>query len=182
MTWSMRTKRVGSTSMRRGRIWRHLDPGEAALAGLRVAQADRDRQAQRRDVRERVAGVDRERRQDREDLVEEALAQRRRGAPGSRRSRRARCPRRPARARTSTKIAECSATRSRTRCAGRGELLVGGPAVGRAGDLAGLDLLAQTGDRGPGRTRRGCRRRSPGTSPARAAGCARRAPRAGRAR
>ena len=30
--------------------------------------------------------------------------------------------------------------------AGGGELLVGGPAVGRAGDLAGLDLLAQAGD------------------------------------
>ena len=29
---------------------------------------------------------------------------------------------------------------------GGGQLLVGGPAVGRAGDLAGLDLLAQTGD------------------------------------
>ncbi len=27
-----------------------------------------------------------------------------------------------------------------------GQLLVGGPAVGRAGDLAGLDLLAQAGD------------------------------------
>ena len=55
---------------------RHLDPGEAALAGGRVAQADRDRQAERRDVRERVAGVHGERRQDREDLVEEPLAER----------------------------------------------------------------------------------------------------------
>ena len=76
MTWSSRTKRDGSTSSRRGRICGHLDPGEAALAGLRVAQPDRDRQAERRDVRERMAGVDRERREDREDLVEEALAER----------------------------------------------------------------------------------------------------------
>ena len=54
---------------------RDLDPREPALAGLRVAQPDRDRQAERRDVRERVPGIDRERRQDREDLVEEALAE-----------------------------------------------------------------------------------------------------------
>ena len=53
----------------------HLDPGEPALAGLRVAHADRDREAERADVRERVAGVDREGRQDREDLVDEPLAQ-----------------------------------------------------------------------------------------------------------
>ena len=55
---------------------RHLDPGEHALAGVRIAQPDGDRQAERRDVRERVPGIDRERREDREDLVEEALAQR----------------------------------------------------------------------------------------------------------
>ena len=54
---------------------RDLDPGEALLARLRIAQSDRDRQAQRADVRERVAGVDRERGQDREDLVDEPLAQ-----------------------------------------------------------------------------------------------------------
>ena len=83
MTWSIRTNRCGSTSSRRGRIWRHLDAREDPLAGLRVAEADRDREAQRRDVRERVPGVDRERRQHREDLVEEALAERARGAPGS---------------------------------------------------------------------------------------------------
>ena len=55
---------------------RDLDPREHALAGLRIAQADRDRQAERRDVRERVARIDRERGQDGVDLVEEALAER----------------------------------------------------------------------------------------------------------
>ena len=53
----------------------HLDPGEPALAVLRVAHPDRDREAERADVRERVPGIDREGRQDREDLVDEALAQ-----------------------------------------------------------------------------------------------------------
>ena len=48
--------------------------------------------------------------------------------------------------RTDTKIAEWSATSSRTRSRDGRQLLVGGPAVGRAGDLAGLDLLAQAGD------------------------------------
>ena len=61
---------------------RDLDPGEAAFAGLRIAQADRDREAERRDVRERVARVDGQRGQDREDLVEEALAGATRGARG----------------------------------------------------------------------------------------------------
>ena len=94
---------------------RHLHPREDALVGVRVAQADGDRQAQRRDVRERVAGIDRERRQDREDLVEEALAQLvvvlgdRRVVddldPSASSSSR----------RRSRKIAECSATSSRMR-------------------------------------------------------------------
>ena len=53
-----------------------LDPGEAALTAFGVAQPDRDRQAERGDVRERVAGIDRERGQDREDLLEEAFAKR----------------------------------------------------------------------------------------------------------
>ena len=52
-----------------------LDPGEVDLLGLRIAQPDRDRQAQRRDVRERMARVDRERGEDRVDLVDEALAE-----------------------------------------------------------------------------------------------------------
>ena len=54
---------------------RDLDPGEALLAGLRVAQPDGDRQAQGGDVRERVAGVHGERREDREDLVVEPAAE-----------------------------------------------------------------------------------------------------------
>ena len=51
----------------------HFDPREVGLARLWIAQADRDRKAQGRDVREGMAGVHRERREDREDLVEEPL-------------------------------------------------------------------------------------------------------------
>ena len=54
---------------------RDLHAGEPALPGRRVAQPDRDREREGRDVGERVARVDRERGQDREDLVDEALAQ-----------------------------------------------------------------------------------------------------------
>ena len=50
-----------------------LDPGEPGLVRLRVAEADGDRQAECRDVRERMARIDRERRQDRVDLLEEPL-------------------------------------------------------------------------------------------------------------
>ena len=76
MTWSMSTNRDGSTSSRRGRICGTLTRAKPRSPLVRVAQPDRDRQAERRDVRERVARVDRERRQDREDLVEEPLAER----------------------------------------------------------------------------------------------------------
>ena len=114
MTWSIGDELVVLDLEQARQDLRHLDPGEHALAGLRVAQPDRDRQAERRDVRERVAGVDRERREDREDLVEEALAERLvvlrhvavvddRDALGGQL------------ARSSRKIAECSATSSRTR-------------------------------------------------------------------
>ena len=48
--------------------------------------------------------------------------------------------------RTSTKIAEWSATSAQDALAGRRQLLPGRPPVGRAGDGAGLDLLAQAGD------------------------------------
>ena len=41
MTWSIRMKRLGSTSTQARQDLRHLDPGEAALAGLGVAQARR---------------------------------------------------------------------------------------------------------------------------------------------
>ena len=71
ITWSRRTNLSRSTSNRRGEQGRDLDPGEALLAGLGVAQPDGDRQAERRDVRERVPGVDGERREHREDLVVE---------------------------------------------------------------------------------------------------------------
>ena len=54
---------------------RHLDPGEAALAGLGVAHGHRQRQREVADVGERVARVDRQGRQDGEDLVKEAPPQ-----------------------------------------------------------------------------------------------------------
>ena len=72
---------------------RDLDPGEASLVGLGIAQRDGDRQGQGRDVRERVARVDGERREHRVDLGEEPLAQRRVVLRAPSRSRRSRCPR-----------------------------------------------------------------------------------------
>ena len=146
MTWSIGMKWSRLDLEEAGQDLRHLDPGEDALAGLGVAQPDRDREAERRDVRERVPGVDRERRQDREDLVEEALAQR--GvvlrdlgvvddldALGGQRARG-----------RSTKIAECSATSSRTRSRAAASCSAGVRPSGARGDGARLDLLAQAGD------------------------------------
>ncbi len=123
---------------------RHLDPGEAALAGLRVAQADRDRQAERRDVRERMARIDRERGEDREDLVEEALAKGLvvLGDRGVVDELDALGGQRPADVDEDRRMVGDELEHA---LANGGELLVGGPAVGRAGDLAGLDLLAQAG-------------------------------------
>ena len=145
MTWSMQDEARRLDLEQARQDLRHLDPGEAALAGLRVAQPDRDRQAERRDVRERMARIDRERRQDREDLVEEALAERvvvlgDRGVVdeldplGGER---------PADRDVDRRVVGDEVEDA---LAGGGQLLVGGPAVGRAGDLAGLDLLAQAGD------------------------------------
>ena len=119
----------------------NLDPGEPALAAVRVAQPDRDRQAERRDVRERVSRVDRQRRQDREDLVEEPLPKRlvvlRDGvvvdqvdALGTERRSDVDVDRRVIRDEPEDPLA------------GRRQLLLGRPAVGRSGDLAGLHLLA----------------------------------------
>ncbi len=146
ITWSIRTKRDGSDLEQPRQDLRDLDPGEAALAGLRIAQSDRDRQAERRDVRERMAGIDRERRQDREDLVEEALPERVVVLRDGRRSRRARCPRRRAPGGSTRRSRTWSAGELEDALPGGGELLLGRPAVGRPGDLAGLDLLAQAGD------------------------------------
>ena len=124
-----------------------LDPGEAPLVGLRVAQPDRDREAERRDVRERVARVDRERRQDRVDLVDEPLAEGGvvlgdRGVlddldAGSAASD----------LRISAQVALWSGDELEDPVAGRGELLAGGPAVGRRRRRPGVELLAQAGDR-----------------------------------
>ena len=56
-----------------GQQGRHLHPGEAFLAGRRVAHHDREVQREVRDVGERVGRVDRQRREHREDpLVEDA--------------------------------------------------------------------------------------------------------------
>ena len=93
MTWSMQdeARRLDLDEARQD--LRHLDPGEAALAGLRVAQADRDRQATAsrctgtgaRDRPRAASGPGRSRRGSAGGAP--------RDAPGSRRSRRARCPR-----------------------------------------------------------------------------------------
>ena len=45
MTWSMQDEARRLDLEQARQDLRHLDPGEAALAGLRVAQADGDRQA-----------------------------------------------------------------------------------------------------------------------------------------
>ena len=122
-----------------------LDPREAALAALRVAQSDRDRQAQRRDVRERMARVDRERREDGEDLLEEPLAERLvvlrdRGVVhdldpllGERRA-------------DVERDSRVVRDQLEHPLADRCELVLGGPAVRRQRGLARLDLLAQAGD------------------------------------
>src|SRR5215211_7321611 len=59
-----------------GQDRRDLDPGEATLTGLGITEADGDREAERRDVREWVARIDSKRRQDREDLLDEPLPER----------------------------------------------------------------------------------------------------------
>ena len=78
MTWSSRTKLVAARSRsRRGRIGGTLTRAKRRSPVSGSRSADGDRQAERRDVRERVARIDGERRQDRVDLVEEPLAERR---------------------------------------------------------------------------------------------------------
>ena len=146
MTWSMRTNRDGADLEQPRQDLRDLDAGEAAFAGLGVVEAHRDREAERRDVRERVARVDRERRQDREDLVEEPLSERlvvlgdrgvveeldalgRERAPDLEEDRRV----------VGDELQDALARRR--------QLLVGGPAVARPMRHApGLHLLAQAGD------------------------------------
>ena len=54
---------------------RHLDPGEALLLALRIADHHREVQRQVRDIGEWVPGVDRKRGQDREDLLTEDRVQ-----------------------------------------------------------------------------------------------------------
>ena len=54
---------------------RHLDPGEALLAGLGVGDEQAEADRERGDVGKRLAGPDRERRQHREDLALEAVVE-----------------------------------------------------------------------------------------------------------
>ena len=123
----------------------HLDPREVALAGLRVAQADCDRQAQGRDVRKWVARIHRQRGQDRVDLVDEPLAE-----EGVMLGDRAvahdldvsRAEGTPDLAPDPAMVGdELEDLRSRG-----GELLGGRPAVRRRRGTSGVDLLAQPGD------------------------------------
>jgi hypothetical protein len=124
---------------------RDLHSGEDSLVGVGVPQPHGDRQAQRRDVRERVTGVDRERREHGEDLVEEPLPQRLvvlgdgvviddRHALGGQ------------------GLAQIEEDRGvlgdelEHALARLRDLLGGRPSVRRAGDGTRLDLLAQPGD------------------------------------
>ena len=160
---------------------RHLDPGEDALAGLRIAQADGDRQAERRDVRERVARIDRERRQDREDLVVEPLSERVMVLgdlvvvedldPLGRQL--------PAEFDEDRRVL---GDQAEDPFPGRGQLLGGGQAVRRPGRCAGLDLLAQARDPDLEELVEVAREDGQRTWPAPAAGSARPAPRTGRGR
>ena len=92
-----------------------------------------------------MARIDRERRQHREDLVEEALAERVVVLGDGRVVDQLHAFRgeRPADVHEDRRVVGDELEHALAR---GGELLLGGPAVGRAGDLAGLDLLAQTGD------------------------------------
>ena len=54
---------------------RHLDPGEALLAGLGVGDEQAEADRERGDVGKRLAGPDRERRQHREDLALETVVE-----------------------------------------------------------------------------------------------------------
>ena len=162
MIWSSRTNRFGSTWYSRGRIWGTLTRAKWRSSGLGVAQPDRDRQAQRRDVRERVARIHRERRQDRIDLVDEALAEqvvvlRDRAvlddldALGGERLAGRRSTRRLLRHELEDALA------------GRRELLAGGPAVGRRRRSSPRGAAGAARRSGSGRTRRACSRRSSGS-------------------
>ena len=123
---------------------RDLDPREPALAGLGIAQPDRDRQAERRDVGERVSRIDGQRREHREDLVEEALAE---GLVvlGDRRVVEQLDPLGGERAPDRDVDRRVVGDEFEDARAGGRELLVGSAPIGRTGDLAGLDLLAQAG-------------------------------------
>ena len=58
-----------------GQQRRHLDPGEAPLAGVRIADDHAQVQRQRRDVGERVARIDRQRGEHREDAALELVGE-----------------------------------------------------------------------------------------------------------
>ena len=145
MTWSISTKRVRLDLEQPRQDLRDLHAGEPALAGRRVAQPDRDREGERRDVRERVARVDRERRQDREDLVEEALAEGvvvlgDRGVVDDLDALDGQLP--PDVGVDRRQLVD----EGEDPVAGGVELLLRRPAVGRVGGAADLRLLAQPGD------------------------------------
>ena len=159
MTWSMGTNRWGSTSSRRGRIWGTLTRAKTRSP---VSGSRRPTAIDRLSVEmygNGWPGIDRERGQDREDLVVEALAERAAwcsgdrgvvddrdafGGEGAARSRR-RSPN----------------ARRRGRGPARGLPPAARPACGRPGPgLRRRPRSAGAARRsGPGRTRRGSRRR-----------------------
>ena len=145
MTWSIRTKCDGLDLEQARQDLRDLDPREPALAGLGIAQPDRDRQAERRDIREWVPGIHGQWREHREDLVEEALAECL-VVLGDRRVVEQLDPLGGERAPDRDVDRRVVRDELEDARAGGRELLLGGAPIGRAGDLAGLDLLAQAGD------------------------------------
>ena len=119
-----------------------------SVAGDRVAQPDRERQRQVRDVRERPAGADRQRRQHREDLLGELAGRSPRSSSASQlvavdhadavlRERRARA--------RSSHWREWRSPSSRARSAIRSIVSPGDRPSGPRGVDAGVDLVVQAG-------------------------------------
>ena len=124
---------------------RHLHAREELLAGLRLLQADGQREAERGDVRERPSGIDRERRQDREQLPHEPVAQ-----PivvlGDLRVAGNANPRLGKLHAQAVEHGVLEAKQLLYADADRGELLCGAHAVGRQARPANLSLLMKPGD------------------------------------
>ena len=132
----------------RHHLARHLHARERLLAGDRVAQPDRDRQREVRDVGERAARADGERGQHREDLLgEEAVDALQLARPSSRCSPPPGCPPRRAPDAARAPTGGCGgAPSSRTLVGDQLDRLGRREAVVAARVDAGVDLVVQAGD------------------------------------